>query len=660
MSMWLEPVSTALQIAAAVLVAGAPFFSWLFKDSETALAERVSRKARVILLLALLIFVVAQVGHLLVQLSVIADSSDTLLVLFSANWQLYLLDTRPGNIWLFRTALSLVILATIATWIFHARTAPVEKPGLWLPVTVAGALLVAAGAWSGHYAGDSDAWEYPLLHAVHLVAVALWVGSLPLWWMTVRSASANGQLTGTIENGLRRFSYAAMLLVVIAVGTGIPLAEQFIDSQGDLLGTRWGLLLVIKVMIVALVLVAANRVRQRLNAGLLSQQWALRAVGVEIGLVLVVIILASLLAQATPAAHDQPFWRFPFRISYDAIASYDSLVRLMWSGMAVAVAALVFAALTYRRSAHTAVILASICGSVVAISVTAWAASVPAYPDTFRRSDVPYVAESIASGIRLFGENCMPCHGSGGRGDGPISSLTRLPPADLAAPHTALHTAGDMFAWITNGMPSGAMPGFSKTLSEQDRWDLVNFLRAFSQGFQARLFDIQVVPNQPWLGAPDFYLSGMDGNLSQLKTIRGRPALLLIQKSCGTTLTNRLMTLTQWRRSKEISISIVVACAGQKFTLDDPREIWLAQSVDQVIETYSLLSRTLDNKGEKGMLGVALDRTEFLVDRYGYIRARWIPAEDSTGWAAPAALSTELDVLSRESRIPPPPDSHIH
>lgn len=660
MSTWLGPVSTTLQIASAVLVAGVPFFAWLLKNSEKALYERVSRQARVTLLLALPVFIVAQFGHLLDQLSVIADSSDALLVIFSANWQLYVLETQPGNIWLFRTATSLLILVTIATWFFHTRTTPVEKPGLWLPVTVAGALLVAAGAWSGHYAGDSGAWEYPLLHAGHLVAVALWVGSLPLWWMTVRSASTRGQLTGPVENGLRRFSHAAMLLVAIAVGTGIPLATQFIDSQGDLLGTRWGLLLVIKVTIVALVLVAANRVRQRLNAGTLSRSWALRAVGVEIGLVLVVIILASLLAQATPAAHDQPFWRLPFRISYDAIAPYDSLVRLLWSGIAVAAAALVFAALAYRRSAHTAVIVASICGSVVAISVTAWAASVPAYPDTFRRSDVPYVAESIASGIKLYDENCMPCHGPGGRGDGPISSLTRLPPADLAAPHTALHTAGDMFAWITNGMPSGAMPGFSETLSEQDRWDLVNFLRAFSQGFQARLFDSHVVPNQQWLGAPDFYLSGMDGNLSQLKTIRGRPALIIIQRSCGAALTNRLMRLTQWRRSTEISISIVVACSGQKFTLDDPRDIWLAQSVDQVVGTYSLLSRTRDNKGEKDMLGVELEQAEFLVDRYGYIRARWIPEEDPAGWAAPETLSAELDVLSRESRIPPPPDSHIH
>lgn len=660
MTTWLGPVSATLHIASAVLVAGVPFFSWLCRNSETALSERVSRKARWTLLLALSVFVAAQIGNLLVQLSAIDDSSDTLIFHFSANWQSYLFETRPGNVWLFRTALSLVIFATIAIWIFHARTTPVEKSGRWLPVTVAGALLVAASAWSGHYAGDSDKWGYPLLHAVHLVAVALWVGSLPLWWMTVREASTNAQLSAPIENELRRFSHAAMLLVVIAVGTGIPLAEQFIDSQGDLLGTRWGLLLVIKVMIVALVLVAANRVRQRLNAGILSRPWALRAVGGEIGLVLVVIILASLLAQATPAAHDQPFWRLPFRVSYDAIASYDSLVRLMWSGIAIAAAALVFAALTYRRSAHQSVILASICGSVVAISVAAWAASVPAYPDTFRRSDVPYVAESIASGIKLYRTNCMPCHGSGARGDGPISSLARLPPADLSAPHTALHTAGDMFTWITSGMPSGAMPGFSETLSEQDRWDLVNFLRAFSQGFQARLFDSHVVPNQPWLGAPDFYLSGIDGTFSQLKAIRGRPALLLMDRSCGTALTNRLTTLTQWQRREEISISIVVACSDRKFTLDDPRDIWLTQSADQVIETYSLLSRTLDNKGEKGMLGVELDRTEFLVDRYGYIRARWIPEEDPTAWAAPEALSAELDVLSRESRIPPPPDSHIH
>jgi mono/diheme cytochrome c family protein len=43
--------------------------------------------------------------------------------------------------------------------------------------------------------------------------------------------------------------------------------------------------------------------------------------------------------------------------------------------------------------------------------------------------------------------------------------------------HLDQHTDGDLFYWITNGLPGG-MPAWGDKLSETDRWNLINYLRS--------------------------------------------------------------------------------------------------------------------------------------------------------------------------------------
>jgi putative copper resistance protein D len=51
---------------------------------------------------------------------------------------------------------------------------------------------------------------------------------------------------------------------------------------------------------------------------------------------------------------------------------------------------------------------------------------------------------------------------------------------------------------------------------------------------------------------------------------------------------------------------------------------------------------------------------EFLIDHYGYLRARWIPEVDGAGWTDIGALMREIGQLNREGEIRPPPDDHVH
>ncbi len=90
-------------------------------------------------------------------------------------------------------------------------------------------------------------------------------------------------------------------------------------------------------------------------------------------------------------------------------------------------------------------------------------------------------AKSIAAGEALYVSHCFTCHGVGGKGDGPLG-LTLIPrPADLtihAVP--GVHTDAQLFEWITDGFPGSAMPAWKSSLSDTDRWNLVNFIRTLA------------------------------------------------------------------------------------------------------------------------------------------------------------------------------------
>jgi len=88
---------------------------------------------------------------------------------------------------------------------------------------------------------------------------------------------------------------------------------------------------------------------------------------------------------------------------------------------------------------------------------------------------------SIERGRMLFIQNCIQCHGESGRGDGPLALSLRIPPANLYD-HVPYHPDQFFFNVISNGL-TGVMPAFSSQISEEDRWNILNFLRdQFGEG----------------------------------------------------------------------------------------------------------------------------------------------------------------------------------
>lgn len=84
---------------------------------------------------------------------------------------------------------------------------------------------------------------------------------------------------------------------------------------------------------------------------------------------------------------------------------------------------------------------------------------------------------SIEEGREVYQANCLSCHGPAGRGDGPAAAALDPPPADLRT-HVPLHSDQALFDFIAAGIPGTAMPSFADKLPEEERWHMVNYLRA--------------------------------------------------------------------------------------------------------------------------------------------------------------------------------------
>lgn len=581
----------------------------------------------------------------------------------------FLFATRFGGIGAIRLCVAALILVPALVVTFSRSESPPRWGLAWLAAT--SALAGAVGPLAGHAAGDElTHWLVPF-HILHIVAMSVWLGGLPLWVSLVREVGRVPQDMRCLEVAeiLSRFSHVAMTCMAVIVSSGVLLGWAFIDTSGDLLGTPYGALICGKVSLLLGVLLIANKARvrflPRLQEAPAAAQFypiARRWVTVELVFAVAILGLASLVSQTTPAIHDQPYWWLPFRIAIDATWPVPATATAVSVALAVAVGLVLFLTRSWRH-VPTLTKGVGISAASVAVGVAMWQLSVVAYPDTFRRSISPYLTVSIAHGKHQFEQHCIACHGAGGLGDGPVASSLPTKPANLSEPHTALHTGGDMYWWLTVGIPKSGMPGFADVMDEQTRWDVINFLRAFSQGFEARLLTSEVDPGRPWLGAPNFYFEGPSAAPREIKEFREVSNVLLVFPSttasdASTKRVNELSASAEALRSQKLHVLVIDP--SDTVTVK-PGLIPVRNEAAEIRETYDLFTRTVSNKGTGK--GVGMNRSEhmeFLIDRFGYIRARWIPSEQSDGWLELSRLAEQVRRLNSEPRLRPPPDDHIH
>jgi mono/diheme cytochrome c family protein len=86
---------------------------------------------------------------------------------------------------------------------------------------------------------------------------------------------------------------------------------------------------------------------------------------------------------------------------------------------------------------------------------------------------------NLTAAKQIYSDQCVNCHGDGGKGDGSDAMMYDPAPADLTdVAKMSKRTDGEIYYQITQGRKP--MPSFKKKLTEKQRWQLVLFVRSLA------------------------------------------------------------------------------------------------------------------------------------------------------------------------------------
>ncbi len=646
-------VARFVHLSASILIVGSAAVVLLAgrSDRPTALAW----EARVVALTRALVWLALGAGLVVLghQAATLEDRAGA--ALEPAALARVALDTRFGHVWVVRQGLLLVL------GVFLSLRLDVRRALDWRAARGETALLatlaLAALAAAGHAAAvEPSATTAMASDVAHLLAAGVWAGALPALALLLRAAGreAGADARPYAVLAARRFSRTALGLVLILVATGAVIAVTHVGSVGALLGTRYGRLLLLKLALVLLTVGVAAVGRRCLLPGLGGEaasigRPAMRrlagAVASEAGGVLAILAVVTALAVSPPGRHEQPDWPFSYRLAWDTLQATPEAWPLVLVGSQIAVLGAVAALCAVVVRAARLPLLAG--GGVLVVAGLAMAVpplATDAYPTTYQRPAAPYQAGSIAAGAAIYARECATCHGPSGAGNGPAARAFWPPPPDLRAHHATLHTAGDLFWWITHGLR--AMPAFGH-LDAAERWSLVNFVRALGAAEQARRLGPVVEPDRPRLGAPDFAFSVGPTPPRALRDYRGARIVLVVLYTLPGSRP-RLAELAG-RYDLLVPLGVEIIAVPTDGAADAIRRLGAAPRVffpvvtdgaPEIVTTYGLLAPGA--------------HVEFLVDRQGYLRALE---------AAPTGterLLANVQALNEEKVVVEPPAEHVH
>ncbi len=641
-----------------------------------------------------------------------------------AAWFAIVQNTKMGHMWAIR-AVCAVFLLGITLFIYYVR--PRVRWHYAMGAIVASLPLIASALVS-HSAADENFLFYVSIYAIHILLAGIWFGALPAFLLIIFDKQNNDtkgiQLKLNIES-LKKFSFVALPVMAAIMLTGLVVTDRMVDDgYHALVASSYGWVLNTKLALLVIVLLIAQKARSKwlplfekfeqmrksidlsglerksarpnrsffsfkrrmeppssdeqereytsdiTNTGVVKlKKW----VRIEFIFALFLVLFATILSNTKPAKHAMvENWPYPFRFTIDGTLGAGlwgafSVQLFLWLGLVLLITAIGSIWLGKRNKWNIKKkvgipLVLSILAAIVILPQFA----VKAYSETYQNTPVPFDAISISNGSVHFSEYCSSCHGSQGKGNGILAKTFTPPPADLLTePHTARHTAGDFFHWISYGLENTGMPGFASSLSEEDRWDAVNYIHAMSRGYQARLLNPAIVPEKPSIGPPVFQFTTYDDSTGTLKDYRQRANLLLVFFSWPDSL-DRLQELSEnYEKLRNLNTEILAVPLDEysdtvlkNFASESPvplvRDGWL-----EVRNSYILFRRTLTHPDILGE-GDIPDHMEFLIDRFGYLRARWIPVIDDSGWDNLPMLTNQLLQLNQEEEILPPPRDHVH
>ncbi len=131
------------------------------------------------------------------------------------------------------------------------------------------------------------------------------------------------------------------------------------------------------------------------------------------------------------------------------------------------------------RTRFSLVLGLSLAGAVWAVAHTNNGWSAPEEAKSLK-NPIPVNEITLAAGKALYADKCAECHGDKGDGKGPQAETYAVAPSAFTDAHMMSEmTDGEIFWKITEGRRP--MPSFKRQYTDEQRWQLVNYLRTFSK-----------------------------------------------------------------------------------------------------------------------------------------------------------------------------------
>ncbi|MBX3616277.1 c-type cytochrome [Nitrosomonas sp.] len=597
-------------------------------------------------------------------------------VLNPAAWMEIVQRTQIGHIWAARELFAIILLCAVIAIQRVDRTR-----WHYMLCALIAALPLVAGTLMSHSSADEMSFEAVAPYAIHILLAGIWFGALPAFLLILLNLHQDLGRTAmqTAIEYLKKFSVVALPVMVLIVFTGLIVTDRLVDEKYyTLVSSPYGWLLNGKIMILFVILIIANQARSHWLPKLTSEQKQQRNdsivhldrwVRIEFILALILVLVATILANTLPAKHTMiENWPYPFRFSIDATWELPDVQEKVWFGLALLTLAIAIAWFSVRENIggySLKILMPGVLG-ISALVLALPPLAVKAYPETYKKSTVPIDVISIAAGAQLFAEHCSSCHGPQGKGTKPVSDPDMRDPTDLLTQeHTAEYTIGNVYHQLTHGIPGTEMPGFADKLSEEDRWDLINFLHAMSRGFDARLLGTMIVPETPSIASPVFNYSASDGSSGNLKDFRLQKNVLLVLFAWPQAKDRFFQLAAAYDQLRELNTELLAVPIHpltdeqlQQITAIAPFPI-ITEGWQEIKDTYWWYRRVrvVPDLSGKGMFP---QHMEFLTDRFGYLRARWVAQFEGFGWQNISALTLQITQLNQEGEIMPPPGEHAH
>jgi mono/diheme cytochrome c family protein len=89
------------------------------------------------------------------------------------------------------------------------------------------------------------------------------------------------------------------------------------------------------------------------------------------------------------------------------------------------------------------------------------------------------IKDATKAGKKLYGKYCIICHGAKGKGDGIAGAALTPKPANFTNDKFQNQMDGAIFWKLSEGR--SPMASYKTILSEEQRWQLVNYMRTFKE-----------------------------------------------------------------------------------------------------------------------------------------------------------------------------------